>query len=425
MRCSHRAISRTSLAALTALAILATGAASKAEDAPSPWPALGISGTVRGTASSHAFAFDRHAAAAAASAWLTVDPQRFWGVKAFADGRVQTERRPLGARTSWELREAYVERPLGDIDLKIGRQIIVWGRADKVNPTDIWSVRDLTLVTTDDEDQRLGAAAVQAAWRLGAIRLIGVWQPEWRAPVFPVPPLPAGLTAHIARPAHPDAQAGIKIDHSGTGIDWSLSYAHAIDKTPDLRLDTPVSVDILYQPIDMYGADAAVPFGPYGLRAEAAYTRRRRPGEVDITAKYDDLFLVAGIERTFDGELSLNVQYLFRRNYGFHDPASVADPSRRFLAGREEVLANQFARDMSGFSLSAVDRFLNETLQAEIDAVGWAGRAGGTLGPKVSYAVNDRWQLIVGAQLYFGPRMGFFGEFHDASTLFAEVRRGF
>jgi len=390
-----------------------------------PWPALGLSGTLRGTLFSHDFSFDRDTPVASASAWITAQPPRLWGIKTFADGRVQTERRPHGAHTAWDLREAYGERALGDLDLKLGRQIIVWGRADKINPTDVWSVRDRTLAVTDDEDQRLGATALQAKWRLSGISLIGVWQPEWRAPIFPIPSLPAGVGAGHVHPANASGQFGLKVDHSGEGVDWSIAYAAVLDKTPDLRSDRPDRLDFVYRPERMYGADAAVPFGPYGLRAEAAYTRRRRPGEVDITAKYDDLFLVAGIERTFDGELSLNVQYLFRRNYGFHDPASVADPSRRFLAGREEVLANQFARDMSGFSLSAVDRFLNETLQAEIDAVGWAGRAGGTLGPKVSYAVNDRWQLIVGAQLYFGPRMGFFGEFHDASTLFAEVRRGF
>jgi hypothetical protein len=68
---------------------------------------------------------------------------------------------------------------------------------------------------------------------------------------------------------------------------------------------------------------------------------------------------------------------------------------------------------------------LNETLQAEISGIVWQGRGGGTLGTKLSYAVNDRLQFIVGSQIYFGPKTGFFGGFDRASNLYAEARWGF
>jgi hypothetical protein len=423
MPSSRRAIWRTSLGGAAALTVLASGFAARAGEARPPWQALGVSGTLRGTVVSHDFSLDRDSGAVTASAWFTAEPQRIRGVKTFADGRIQREWRPQGTRTSWDLREAYLERAFGAVDLKIGRQIIVWGRADKINPTDVWSVRDLTLVTTDDEDQRLGAAAVQVDGRRGPFDLVGVWQPEWRAPVFPLPRLPAGLTAHTFRPAHPESRAGFKIDHSGAAVDWSLSYAHAIDKTPDLLAAAPSSLGIAYRTIDMYGADAAAPVGRYGLRGEMAYTRRARlSGAAPL---YDDLFLVAGAERTFGGEFNINIQYLYRRDYGFQDPARIADPARRRLAVQEDILANQYARDQGGLSVHLVDRFLNETLVAELGGVIWFGRGGGALQPKVSYALTDRWQLTAGGQVYFGPKAGFFGQFRDASTLFAEIRWGF
>jgi hypothetical protein len=411
--------------AVVALAGMALAFSARADDVPPPWQALGLSGTLRGGVFSHDFSFDRDAGAASASTWFTAQPRGFWGVKAFLDGRVQAESLQHGSRISWELREGYVERSFGDVDVKFGRQIIVWGRADKVNPTDVWSVRDLTLLATDNEDQRLGATAVQANWRLGQVSLIGVWQPEWRTPIFPTPQLPAGLTAHNLGPNDPSGQFGLKIDHSGGGVDWSLSYAQVIDKTPDLRLGTPTNLDLIYQPIQMYGADAAVPIGQYGLRTEIAYNRRLRRDNPNTFTKYNDLFLVAGIERTFDGEFNVNVQYMYRRNERFQDPDDIADPLRRSLAQREAILANQFARSMSGVSVRIVDRFLNETLQAEISGIVWQGRGGGTLGIKLSYAVNDRLQFIVGSQIYFGPKTGFFGGFDRASNLYAEARWGF
>ncbi len=411
--------------AVVALAGMAVALSARADDAPPSWQALGLSGTLRASAFSHDFSVDRHASAAAVSTWFTAAPRQFLGARAFLDGWLQAESLRRGSRTSADLREGYVERPLGDVDVKAGRQIIVWGRADKINPTDVWSVRDLTLLTTDNEDQRLGAAAVQANRRFGEVRLIGVWQPEWRTPQFPISQLPSGLTAHNLRPNDPSGQYGLKLDHSGAGVDWSVSYAHAIDKLPDLRLGTSTDLDFIYQPIQMYGADAAVPVGQYGLRAEMAYTRRPRRDDPAAFTKYSDLFLVAGIERTFGGEFNVNLQYLYRRNDGFQDPDHIADPVRRTLAQREEVLANQLARHMSGVSVRIVDRLLNETLQAEISGVAWQGRSGGTVGAKLSYAVNDRLQFVVGSQVYFGPTSGFFGALERSSNGYAEARWSF
>lgn len=424
MPSSRRAIWRTSIAgAVTILIAVGSAAADTADDGL--WQALGISGTLRGTFFSHDFSFDHRAPTESASAWLTAEPERVWGVRAYADGRAQLEHMPRGSRFAWDLREGYLERSVGRIDLKIGRRILVWGRADKINPTDVWSVRDLTLIATDDEDQRLGAVAAQAQWHLGSVSLIGVWQPEWRAPIFPFPPLPAGIAARTVGPAHAEAQFGFKIDHSGSGVDWSLSYARVIDKTPNLRLESSTILDFVYQPMEMLGADAAVPVGQYGLRGEVAYKRQLQRGIALTATKYDDLFLVAGVERTFGGEFNVNVQYLYQRNYGFHEPADITtNPTTRLLMTQNDLATNQFARDMNGLSIHIIDRLLNETLSAELGGAVWFGRGGGAMQPKVSYAVSDRLQVIVGGQIFFGPGKGFFGEFHESTAVFAEGRWG-
>ena len=53
---------------------------------------------------------------------------------------------------------------LGRLDVRAGRQIIAWGRADGVNPTDNLSGQDLTLLVPDDVDRRLGTTAVRASY---------------------------------------------------------------------------------------------------------------------------------------------------------------------------------------------------------------------------------------------------------------------
>jgi hypothetical protein len=184
-------------------------------------------------------------------------------------------------------------------------------------------------------------------------------------------------------------------------------------------------LDIVYRPMQMFGADAAVPVGQYGLRGEIAYSSTLNRDVPAAVLKHDALFLVAGIERTFGGEFNLNIQYLYRRSFAFHDPNLDVDPVRQALDGQEAIISDQLARDMHGVSVRVVNKFFNETLEAELAGVAWLGKSRGALRPKLSYALNDRLKFIVGGQLYFGLRQSFFGQFRDASTAFTEVRWGF
>ncbi len=425
MQRSRREPWRTSALGAALLSGFAFAGTAGAQDAGALRDALGLSGTLRAAYFSRDFDFNPPANAASASAWITGRPKKVWGAASYFDARVQEQDIGQKSGASWELREGYVERAFGDLDLKAGRQIIVWGRADKINPTDVWSVRDLKLLTTDDEDQRLGAAAIQASWQIAHINLMGVWQPEWRTPNFPVPPLPAGLRSKTIDPHNATAQFGLKLDHSGEGADWSVSYARTIDKVPDLAIEAPGRLAFTYRPMEMFGGDAAVPVGRYGLRGEIAYSRTLHRDVPDVAIKHDNLFLVAGIERTFGGELNFNFQYLYRHSFGFQEPNQVVEPLRQLLDRQEDVISDQLARDMQGVSVRVVDKFFNETLEGEIAGVAWFGKAGSALRPKLSYAVSDHLKLIVGGQLYFGPKDGFFGQFRDASTAFTELRWGF
>jgi hypothetical protein len=44
---------------------------------------------------------------------------------------------------------------------------------------------------------------------------------------------------------------------------------------------------------------------------------------------------------------------------------------------------------------------------------------------KVIYALNDRLKGTVGADVFRGPRVSFFGRIRDASTVFAEMKFSF
>jgi len=433
MRSSRLALWKISLACGLALSVVqARGEADDTgvlDSGRSLQDILGLSGSVRAADYSKDKSFRDQTGYAAASVWATAAPQEFWGIKTYFDGRAQAQDLTRTSGTSWEVREGYAQMTLGKLDLRVGRQITVWGRADKVNPTDSWSTRDFSLLAPEDDDQRLGIASLQGTWNAGAYRAIALWQPEWREPVAPIPPLPPGISVQNIAPSDPARQWGIKLDHSGQGVDWSVSLSRSIDRTPDLSIlpgrAQGLPLGLIYQPVTVVGADAAAPIGQYGLRAEVAYTRTHDRDGSDPLTKNRNVFAVIGVERTFDGVLNINAQYLYRMTFDFVPPSPITNPNTRLLAEQVDLLSNQLGPEMYGASLRINYKAWNETLESEVAAAVWFKNGDSAISPKVTYAFTDRLKGIVGGEIYHGPSQSFFGRLNRTSTAYAEFQVGF
>ncbi len=61
-----------------------------------------------------------------------------------------------GGDTRTRLIEGYAAVHFARADLHLGKQIIAWGRADGINPTDNVSPCDFTLLLPFEDDQRFG-----------------------------------------------------------------------------------------------------------------------------------------------------------------------------------------------------------------------------------------------------------------------------
>lgn len=312
-----------------------------------------------------------------------------------------------------EAREAYLDLRLGPLDVRAGRQIIVWGRADGINPTDSLSAKDLTLLTPDDDDQRLGTTAVRARYYLGDFGVTAVWSPEFRPHRFPLPGAEGVMIDHDYQ-AWPLDQWAARIEQTGRAVDWSLSYARVYDLVPDLG---PPPVRLTHRRVGVVGADLAASFGRFGVRAEGAFVDTGDSG--DPYRKNRHLFLVAGADRTFLETLNLNVQYLFR--YVFDHAPAGEDP----IAVQQAILSSQVRRAQHGASFRLAQKWLNDTLEAELAAAAWLDPRGYTLRPRVTYAVSDHWKVIAGGELFRGEAASLFGLLEDNSTAYVEARLNF
>ncbi len=324
------------------------------------------------------------------------------------------------------LREAYLEYSWKNIDLKLGRQITVWGRADKLNPTDVFSTQNLLFPSPDDEDQRLGLGAAQVSLQWGPGRFIGLWQWEWQRPQFPLDTsLPPGVRLHEEAPADPTRQFGIKYDLSGSDWDGSLSYAQAYDRIPDLALsgseDGSFTLFLQHKPITMLGTDFATTVGSYGFRAELAHVETEDNAGDRPLIKNAFTHAVLGMERNLIEDMNLNLQIFGRRvdNWMGTDslPAELQGLARIAQRSSQQQHAWQ-----DGLSLRWSYSALQTNLGTELVAVWNRQNEDSFLKPQVKYRWSDHWLSALGAVLYRGHRDTFFGSLRSKSSAFAEIR---
>jgi len=276
---------RQLLIASLALTLLATRVrAQSVDDAASPgWlERAGASASLRAGMWTSTHDLDDRGPLGAYTVWGKLARPFNDRVSVFVEGWTAL-RGPTGHdRLRGELREAYVTVSVGKLEIRAGRQIIAWGRADGVNPTDNLSGQDLTLLTPDDNDRRLGATAARVSYYMGDLALTGIWLPEFRPGRIPLPTGPAAGVDSPPTSQWKPAQWAVRLGQTGHAVDWSLSAFNGGDLSPDLRADDDVSrLSLTFHRVRVFGADAAWNVGRYGLRTEAAYVDTPDPDGVN------------------------------------------------------------------------------------------------------------------------------------------------
>ncbi|MGO8755097.1 MAG: hypothetical protein ACLQHK_07690 [Gallionellaceae bacterium] len=384
---------------------------------------LDLSGSVRAGYFSSSRKLDGEKDLGSGSVWLKGAKNFGENTSLVAQGWVRNDESFRAGGASEKLQEGYLQFSSGNVDYRIGKQIIVWGRADRLNPTDNLTPRNYTLLTPEDDDQRLGSWAAKMTYFSQDGALTGIWLPDFDPNVIPVPPTPGTFMTEQIPHAN---QFALKFDRSGDDVDWSASYFDGLDLNPDFAIGatTPLGTNLILEHnyIRVLGADAATVMGRYGLRAEAAYTWTENAGENDFVIKKPFFYMVMGGDRTFFDYLNVNLQYYLRYVTNYSDPQLIADPLLRSVAIEAAALSNQYERSQNGVSIRVSDKWLNETLEGEIAAVAAFGRSDYAIRPKLVYAFTDNIKGSFGLDIYRGDSNTLFGLLRPSSLLYAEMK---
>ncbi|MCD6557030.1 MAG: hypothetical protein J7K64_07535, partial [Bacteroidales bacterium] len=258
-----------------------------------------------------------------------------------------------------EIREAYVQLYgflSKNLDVKIGRQRITWGTADKLNPTDNLNPYDLEDIL--DFGRHRGSDAINMTYYLNnEFSVQGVFIPFFQPANMPVGifantlnpemQLPQGLTLkgftdNINMPQYNLAEsstAGVKFKGFAAGFDFSLSYVWGRDGMPistyntftpvDMTGGITINSDLSFYRTHIFGADLAGSIGGVGVWAEAAaflpenevimtndmsamYPMSPVPVTQDTTVLKKEAYVkfVVGADYNFADGSYLNFQYL-------------------------------------------------------------------------------------------------------------------
>ncbi len=290
-----------------------------------------------------------------------------------------------------EVGEAWLHgKMFSDVDVKIGRQVVIWGRSETIRVLDVLNPLDNREPgRVDIEDLRRPLSMLKVVGYAGDWSLAAIAIPEIRFDENPVVGsdfFPGTFEPGEEKPEHFE---DVELAGQLTGVfsGWDVSFVGAWFWNDVPRLDGGVlPTKLVHDRLWMVGTGGNYTLGSWLLKSELAYTDGFGFfGEDDEKARLDAL---------------VGVEY-----YGFTDTNIVLEAAHRHFYEHESVMrrAPNFVReDTAEIALRITRNFLRERLRATFVgvALGWDARDGAVLRFDVEYDVLDALTVGAGLLLY-------------------------
>jgi hypothetical protein len=324
-----------------------------------------------------------------------------WGLydAAYAmNGRYQYTSRVLAEyELDSEVGEAWVHGKLHDaLDVKLGRQIVIWGRSETLRVLDVLNPldnREPGRVDIEDLRRPLGMARIDAYQRFweGSWRLSLIAIPEIRFDRLPVAgsdffPAPVGLPEDIPRDFR-DAEAAAALTAIFHGWDISLHGAWFWNDVARFAGNPlqPASWRQVHDRLWMVGAGGNYTTGSWLLKGELAGL---------------DGFGFVGTDDKARIDLLVGFEY-----YGFENTTISVEGTNRHVLEYEPGLASApyyVGEDSQEIALRYTQTFLNEKLSVTGLAVlfGWDAGNGSIVRLSADYDLRDALSIGGGVVLY-------------------------
>ncbi|MDR3162564.1 MAG: hypothetical protein LBT81_01725 [Helicobacteraceae bacterium] len=286
------------------------------------------------------------------------------------------------AKNRIELSEAFFQARIGAGDIKIGRQIAVWGKSDMIRVTDALNPLDMQEPAMSDvSNLRLGVTMAKVDFYAGDWDLQAIAIPEIRFGKLPNAPSEFAQI-EIEDDRKPKGTQGA-IAAIGAFEGWDLSLYAA-----SLYLDKP----LYHERANMIGAAIALAVGDFVFKGEAAF--------------WDEP----------DGDYEKRDFLLGAEYYGFSDATITVEAAN----SRED------RADAQTYAARIEREFFNARLKlSALSTVNYQdGKNGGFARVQGAYELSDDYAFTIGAVCYFGS-LPPYGAFDRNDRLFLRLNASF
>jgi len=364
------------------------------------------------------------------------------------------------------LREAYVDIYFNHADLRIGKQQVVWGKADGLFINDIVCPLDMRMFLLQDFDNiRMGLSMMKANVYLYNWTLEGVWIPEFEPWEFaeqgsdwefqlgppdtlyvysPFPPtscaVPFGnkvpMILHIDEPSLPEislknSEFGLKISSFILGMDLSILFLNGFSDHPIAQIDSAnitvsemllsvEKIDSYMTPIyyrsNMLGFNFSRSIFSMVIRGEMGYFTDRRFTDFEASPLYSasDFFQgMIGLDMTGPFNSGISFQGIRQQILDYRD--SMVDDEVSHMTSI--LFRGSFWRETAYLIVLGI---------IDLSKIEWEDydfrKSAGLSRIAFDYSWTDGLIFSIGTDILWGEKDSIFGQFEANDNLFFKVK---
>lgn len=330
------------------------------------------------------------------------------------------------------LREAYMDMYFNNFDLRVGKQQIIWGKAEGVFITDVVSPKDLREFLLPDFDEiRTGITAVRLNFFKGSHLFEAVWTPVftptqmpgegsiWAPEMnFPLTPDWDYSTSEII-PGLENSEVFARYSLMAPLFDFELVGGYFYYDDPAMHLTkeiNPATMQLAgltvrpeYHRVTMGGGSFSIPMGDLVLRGEGAYYSGRYfqtqdQAVADAAIEKDNLHYMAGLDYIIGG-VRLSAQFI-----------------QEYILDYEEGIYNDETENTITF-LAKKD-FFREKLWIELFSYIGLNNEDALIRPRIIYDFADGYEIQGGANIFLGDK-GRFGQYDENDMVYIKLKYSF
>jgi len=339
-----------------------------------------------------------------------------------------TKRWLVGQTTELELREAFLQYG-GDLTtVRLGKQQIVWGRADGIKVLDIVNPQSFREFILDDFDQSrtplwslfveqtIAGLDIQGFWLFDQTfneapprgSVFGITAQDF-VPTFFEPPTKPVVVNAIDRPNSrlSDSEFGLQVSGLAGNWNFSLNFLHTFEDTPFFGFES-LQDQIIITPrlnrVNILGGSFANSWGNFTLRGEATVTFNEdvsvgfQSGATNTQAESDVVKYVIGLDYVGIDDTFISAQ--------FFQQVKLTSFPEALVPLTEEFTTLLVRRDINDGDWTLDFRWLANHSSND-----------GLIRAYVTQQINDQMKVSFGGDFFYGRQIGVFGQFSNADRL--------